>query len=157
MTGLKSLTINGVKYELTPEAIGAAPDGYGLGGASVRPTGSDWNNATENGWYSGSVNSPNGYMVHGFVIKYRDEYIAQIVWGYGNESPVECAQRIKTTDGWQPWEWQNPPMEAGVEYRTTERYQGAVVYKKVDANGNILWRKETDTQWRLLSTASFVD
>lgn len=31
---------------------------------------------------------------------------------------------------WQPWEWVNPPMLLGVEYRTTERYKGKPVYVK---------------------------
>ena len=30
----------------------------------------------------------------------------------------------------QPWEWVNPSMSLGVEYRTTERWQGKVVYTK---------------------------
>jgi hypothetical protein len=29
------------------------------------------------------------------------------------------------------WEWKNPPMEAGVEYRTTERWKGSPVYTQV--------------------------
>ena len=29
---------------------------------------------------------------------------------------------------WQPWEWENPPMQFGVEYRTTERHEGKPVY-----------------------------
>ena len=29
---------------------------------------------------------------------------------------------------WQPWEWVNPPMKFGVEYRTTERFNGKAVY-----------------------------
>ncbi len=33
--------------------------------------------------------------------------------------------------GWQPWEWVNPPTLLGVEYRTTERYLGKPVYKKL--------------------------
>ena len=37
--------------------------------------------------------------------------------------------RVKDTDkGWQPWEWVNPPMTLGVEFRTTERYLGKPVY-----------------------------
>ena len=32
---------------------------------------------------------------------------------------------------WQPWEYENPPMRSGVEYRTTERYLGKVVYAKL--------------------------
>ena len=31
---------------------------------------------------------------------------------------------------WGPWEWVNPPMEPGKEYRTTERYLGKPVYAK---------------------------
>ena len=30
-----------------------------------------------------------------------------------------------------PWEWVNPPLAPGVEYRTTERYLGNPVYKKL--------------------------
>lgn len=32
---------------------------------------------------------------------------------------------------WQPWEYVNPQMEANVEYRTTERYMGKPVFKKL--------------------------
>ena len=31
----------------------------------------------------------------------------------------------------EPWEWVNPPMVAGVEYRTTERHDGKPVYRKL--------------------------
>lgn len=34
-------------------------------------------------------------------------------------------------DVWGDWEYENPPMTLGVEYRTTERYQGKPVYVKV--------------------------
>lgn len=40
------------------------------------------------------------------------------------------AMRKKVSGGWQPWEWVNPPMQIGVEYRTTERYLGKPVYVK---------------------------
>ena len=39
--------------------------------------------------------------------------------------------RIKYDGEWQPWEWVNPPMMAGVEYRTTERWNGKAVYTKL--------------------------
>ena len=35
------------------------------------------------------------------------------------------------TAAWGEWEWVNPPMAAGVEYRTTERYLGKPVYTKL--------------------------
>ena len=31
---------------------------------------------------------------------------------------------------WTPWEYVNPPMQLGVEYRTVERYNGKPVYVK---------------------------
>ena len=36
---------------------------------------------------------------------------------------------------WTPWEWKNPPMALGVEYRTTERYNGKPVYAKLISIG----------------------
>ena len=32
---------------------------------------------------------------------------------------------------WLPFEWVNPPLNPGVEYRTTERYNGKPVYVKL--------------------------
>lgn len=37
----------------------------------------------------------------------------------------------RTYAGWKQWEYVNPPMELGVEYRTTERYLGKPVYVKL--------------------------
>lgn len=38
---------------------------------------------------------------------------------------------IKDNNAWDPFEWVNPPVELGVEYRTTERYWGKPVYVKL--------------------------
>lgn len=38
---------------------------------------------------------------------------------------------LKDNGNWQPVEWINPPMQLGVEYRTTERFLGKPVYVKV--------------------------
>lgn len=38
---------------------------------------------------------------------------------------------------WSEWEWENPPMAMGTEYRTTERWQGKVVYTKLIDFGNL--------------------
>lgn len=47
-------------------------------------------------------------------------------------------ERVKDADkGWQPWEYVNPPMALGVEYRTTERYLGKPVYVKLIDCGNL--------------------
>lgn len=41
-----------------------------------------------------------------------------------------------------PIEWDNPPMALGVEYRTTERYNGGAVYVRLDSDGYIHKRSE---------------
>lgn len=38
------------------------------------------------------------------------------------------AQRIRVNGAWTEWEWINPPMTSGVEYRTTERWNAQPVY-----------------------------
>lgn len=41
-----------------------------------------------------------------------------------------CQAVILYNNGWSEWEWLNPPMNSGIEYRTTERYMGKPVYAK---------------------------
>ena len=53
-------------------------------------------------------------------------------------------------------EFPDPPMEPNVEYRTTERYKSNPVYKKVDGNGNILWRAGNESTWHLLASAESI-
>lgn len=60
--------------------------------------------------------------------------------------------RVKVNGVWQPFEWINPPMEPGIEYRTTERRNGWVVYKKLDTDGIIKWRVDGETTWNAAVT-----
>lgn len=62
----------------------------------------------------------------GTLWKYTDAY------GYLTADNYSGAKAIKTyyNSVWNDWEWENPPMVAGVEYRTTERYNNKVVYTK---------------------------
>lgn len=55
--------------------------------------------------------------------------IVQIAY-QGTYDPVRFAIRRMTSGAWGEWEYPNPPMSAGVEYRTTERWGGKPVYKK---------------------------
>ena len=103
--------------------IGAAPAGYGLGeytrgakslaevtasgfyqlAGSFLPNSAGW-------WGSANIVSPN----------------------YGDLTCVSidgCKIHFNLVSGvWQPLEWENPPMFPGVEYRTTERWDGKAVY-----------------------------
>lgn len=49
----------------------------------------------------------------------------------GQNSQGGLWRMIKKSGTWGDPEWINPPMELGVEYRTTERYLGKPLYKKL--------------------------
>ena len=49
-------------------------------------------------------------------------------WNYNGN---QISRIFDDNTGWEPWEWVNPPMLLGVEYRTTERYNGKPVYVKL--------------------------
>ena len=121
---------------------GKAPAGYGLGEESatlVRDT--DLNTLKNGGTYSigtGCTNTPPGTdsswsTLH--VIPGRA--CTQIFIPANNASLAgtfsSWIARIYNdkTAAWGAWEWVNPPMALGVEYRTTERCQGKPVYAQL--------------------------
>lgn len=113
-----------------------APAGYGLGTTPKKIT--DWNDAKLSGWYwsdTGALNSPDSNMwFFGIVHNANNpEVFVQEVWYYPNVNMVYHWQRFyyPGTGNGTPWEWIDPPMELGVEYRTTWRYQGKPVYAKL--------------------------
>lgn len=108
-----------------------APAGYGLGiarGAIIQ----DLNNAINNGWYflgSGCLNCPvslPNYEYGAVLVISRDTVKTQLYFQAVDKN--YCAIRVCDNNGWQPWEYVNPPMQLGVEYRTPERYNGKPVY-----------------------------
>ena len=133
------------KGDYTASDVGASPEGYGLGynyGGSV--PGGDINNATKNGWYSlagtelnaptvdDGVQSVTGAML--FVQSSRSDR-SKVQWmTIGNAGFFGYTLRRyynPTSTEWSSWEWLNPPMQLGVEYRTTERFNGKPVYAKL--------------------------
>lgn len=162
VTGLGTPTANGDAVPLKYAKDNFAPNGFGLGGISKNVTSlAELNSLTDNCWYLyasldepiviSGVDFPYGY---GRVDNYDGTRAKQTfvpVLGY-----TSTLERYMENSIWGAWEWVNPPMAVGVEYRTTERYKGSAVYKKVDANGDILWRIEGETKWRLLTAASYV-
>lgn len=125
--------------------IAAAPDGFGLGGSATLLTSADNLDALmKSGWFFyNTSNAPQGTLptalasyatlvhvsaagntcvqeaydptdsnLHGTVLR-------RTVYGLGAGAKI------------YPWEWVNPPMQIGVEYRTTERYQVKPVYCKL--------------------------
>lgn len=141
-----------------------APDGYGLGSnAKLLTADDDLNTVLTTGWYNWSwdahpQNAPdNNWREYGCAMHVFSTtpggYAIQTVYDLSDDITHGCAiQRtiyvISSGNIYYPWEWVNPPMQIGVEYRTTERYLGKPVYKKLDANGIISWRPENESDWR---------
>lgn len=115
--------------DLTAADVGAAPAGFGLGG-EVRKV-IKCNECTETGFWSASSGFPNGVdgNTHfGIVYRYGG-WIFQEFRRLGTEAIYKLVRKKNEDTGeWQPWEWVNPPMQVGVEYRTTERFLGQPVY-----------------------------
>lgn len=101
-----------------------APAGYGLGGETKDIGTDDVSTIRGTGWYWGYIGMPDGFgpsLIH--HIERNENYATQLVYTLADVSywGSVCIRREKSAGEWQPWEWENPPMELGVEYRTTER------------------------------------
>jgi hypothetical protein len=126
--------------DLNAADVGAAPAGYGLGtnwGYSV----TDANEALLSGVYAcadpaNCTNFPtNDAQQYGpLVVFRRASNISQTIY-FRNRKVCRFSEDNGAT--WTSWEWENPPMVVGVEYRTTERWNGQPVYTKL-VNGGAL-------------------
>lgn len=58
-----------------------------------------------------------------------DQTMMQIAYR-STSNPTQFATRRMTNGVWDEWEYINPPMYAGVEYRTAERWGNKPVYRK---------------------------
>lgn len=121
---------NGGSDPITPGMIGAAPAGYGLGeyvASFAILTSADV--ALKTGRYRVSSGG-TGVPVTGIlgVDAFSDTYCRQSLYGVTNGNILH---RTDINGTWGEWEYENPPMVVGVEYRTTERYKGNPVYTKL--------------------------
>lgn len=129
--------------------INAAPGGFGWGEELPRrvSTAAEVDAITANSvvWYGNdSTNLVDGdissYTRYAIVVTYVGDSAsdkAQDVYGYGGGAHGDAMlHRGRSGNTWLPWEWVNPPMQLGVEYRTTERYLGKPVYVKAVDCGN---------------------
>lgn len=98
----------------------------------------DLNERMDNGWYSWSymdkpANAPGtsgtNYMSV-MRVSGSGTVCVQELFDASDSDDSNTAMRrvIYGTTVAVPWEWVNPPMNPGVEYRTTERHRGAPVY-----------------------------
>lgn len=110
------------------EAHGSAPSGYGLGEhPSTVITNPD--TITKSGFYKAVCTFSEYYKdITAWVemIASSENYATQHAY-FDMHEGVKLT-RYKIAGVWQPWEWNNPPMGIGIEFRTTERWNGKVVY-----------------------------
>lgn len=120
--------------------IGAAPAGFGLGEHIYHHSADgvleffDEQLATmPNGTkkfieFAGDYQTTQGALFVGELCKRDNNYAYVIGYTYSDAMGL---YRAKYNGVWNPWEYINPPMVAGEEYRTTERYNGKPVYAKL--------------------------
>lgn len=123
------------------EALSAkAPAGYGLGrqtGLTEITTLAQMDGTANCGWYQVSLSGETigGMHVGTLRVDASPHVIRQTFYGYPARLTPETIVLVRVWNAslgtWSEWEYVNPPMFIGVEYRTTERWQGKAVYTKL--------------------------
>ena len=131
-------------HNITPARIGAAPAGYGLGETASKAQ--SWNGHYSSGFYrerkytptnpTSSSESQYPYW-YGVTCVESSSNQAQIAFSTDISGGLIEARRYKKGNAFGEWEYVNPPMLEGVEYRTTERYLGKPVYAKLVSLGQV--------------------
>lgn len=122
-----------VSFDTIPAQL--APSGYGLGGGGVYPSSLGLSNANiaRGGFYRwDSAGTSDGFpFQYGSMLvspRTKDSSSFQLAFCHaGTYQGVIAARQYSSTSN-NAWEYLNPPMVSGVEYRTTERYAGKPVY-----------------------------
>lgn len=77
------------------------------------------------------VDTANGGEYELFKGSATSAIVTITVFGGGGYGPYRLTW-TKYNNTWRVPEWVNPPMQSGVEYRTTERYKGKPVYIRLE-------------------------
>lgn len=125
--------------------INAAPGGYGLGGGAKVLTASDnLNTIWQAGWYAWDAAPQNAPTINGSLIAYSSMIVLNKGGDYNRHQIVYTFEGYElhryyngNQNTWGEWEWVNPPMRLGIEFRTTERYLDKSVYAKLIDCGTI--------------------
>lgn len=119
----------------------SAPGGFGLGSdyGKMLTSDDDLDDCINNGVYQWESSTPK---------KAPSAYCKMRVWtgsgwasqeimtAYANQKD-SIRRRVLNNGVWGPFEWVNPPMMVGVEYRTTEYYMGKPVYTQIKQFDNL--------------------
>ena len=148
-----SVNTPGVSYpEFITELDKKAPAGYGLNNdfTAISEDGqtsdvSDLDSFMTTRWVR-YVNNAEVSMVENFYIYYAlirvdsysvNDYVVQTCFPIASTYNGCRLQRVYRGGAWSEWEWVNPPMVPGVEYRTTERWRKLPVYTKLVDFGSL--------------------
>ena len=124
------------RAELEAVAAGAAPAGYGLGEEELSVVDrTQVDSIRKAGWYIfyDSENEIEGFGSGFIECKGMNRYITGtcVQEFYASAYGIPVLKRYFAGVAWTPWEWMNPDMKLGVEYRTTERFLHKPVYTKI--------------------------
>lgn len=129
--------------------INAAPGGFGLGKPQVLTADDDINARHGNGVYTWGDSIPKNVPTfprpeksYLYMLEFGDSSGFTQIMGCDLETSAGLIQRqVFFVSGgnlkFSEWEWINPPMAEGIEYRTTERYLGKPVYTKIKQFDNL--------------------
>lgn len=130
---------------LTASDVSAAPAGFGLGIQSTSTVHIDtvekMDTLRQNRWFAftggntGSTFSVSGITFSyggGRVDTYNGDNFKMWFLSYNPSNHTQKYELVRYCHQgvWSEWEWVNPPMRVGVEYRTTERWNEKPVYVK---------------------------
>ena len=128
---IKGLNSNGLPT--TWEFGSFAPSGYGLGQTVLAIISSleELDNALNTGWY---YLQAVGTTLNGIAFNYANVFVCMNGDnGYQEIRPIETnyvLRRFRYNSSFKEWVCENPPMNPGVEYRTTELCENRPVYAK---------------------------
>lgn len=119
----------------TPEEIGAALTGYGLGTGGAYPSSLGLTGCAiaRGGFYRWDTKTEDAPFANGAMLvipRNKDSAAFQIACCASGTDKGTIAVRVYSASTASEWEYINPPMKNGVEYRTSKRVEGAVVYTK---------------------------
>ena len=134
---------------VTPEGIGAAPDGHGLGTNAVLKSWAEVDNIKTNGNYKFSSGVVIDGAAFGIAFMRVDNFDNNLVRQQliPNYTTYLVIERFCMGGTWQPWEWVNPRMKPDVEYRTTERINDQPVKKRITSAGELQYSTYDGSTW----------
>lgn len=154
------------------EHVGAAPDGYGLGGVGALVY--DVNTAINSGFYAlagdSTANVPSKYeeFKNGtLLVENRNDGLIKQTFFHNGISAIRYRYKSGPSGNiWSELEFINPPFEYDgenykpVEYRTTKRINAKVVHERFMPDGDpdsTAWYGKGKMQYRLEGSTTWID